>query len=222
MTLALLLPFLGKPFHLDDPVYLAMARQVGAHHLHPYDFLLNWYGKPLPMWRIMLNPPGLGYLLAPPTRLLGEREVLLHAVFLVFPLVAVQSAYDIARRFTARAELAVLLFATAPLFAVSATTLMADVPALAFALLLAVRFSYWISARFLLPALLPIVLLSMRSAGGRTIGVAVAFSALLSLAASFADLDLARSYRRAAEQLHARHGALGRRLLVRWHWGFQY
>jgi 4-amino-4-deoxy-L-arabinose transferase-like glycosyltransferase len=421
LTLALLLPFLGKPFHLDDPLFLAVARQVRASPFDPFGFAFNWYGSAVStMWTIMLNPPGLGYILAPLTALLGEHEARLHAVFLLFPLLAGQAAYDVARRFTDAPLAAALLFVSAPLFAVSATTLMADVPALALALAavalllaaiegragaatlaglaaagavlikyncvfliplfflaailfgerphrhmvafflplaalagwnalsfhdhgvfhllratrivrherpdtpqmilaasaflflgvgsapilliqrlrrldariallaalpagaglvilyraanyrvahwgplslltlltsagglawiaLAIRdglsrtrkdlflllwlvgalveavgFSHFIAARFLLPALLPLVLLPLRHASprSRAIGVGVAF--LLSLVVGLADLDLARAYREAAATLHARYGALGPRLRFQGHWGFQY
>jgi hypothetical protein len=102
VALAPLVPFLSKPFHIDDPVYLAVARQIREQPLRPFDFTLNWYGTPEPMWSIMLNPPGLGYLLTPLTAIFGESEVPLHAVFLLFALLAVHSAHAIARRFTTR------------------------------------------------------------------------------------------------------------------------
>jgi len=134
-TLGLLIPFIGKPFHLDDPVYLAVVRQVLAHPLNPYGFEFNWHGSAVPMWTIMLNPPGLGYVLAPAVAAFGERETVLHLLFLVFPLLASQAAYDLARRFTAAPFPAALLTVLAPMFLVSSTALMADVPALGFSLL---------------------------------------------------------------------------------------
>lgn len=133
-TLGLLLPFVAKPFHLDDPVYLAVARRVLAHPFDPYGFDFNWHGSPVPMWTIMLNPPGLGYVLAPLLATVGERETLLHVLFLAFPLLASLAAYDLARRLTPAPLPAALLTILAPMYVVSATTLMADVPALAFAL----------------------------------------------------------------------------------------
>jgi len=420
LALAPLLPFLSKPFHIDDPVYLAVARQIREQPLRPFDFTLNWYGTPEPMWSIMLNPPGLGYLLSPLTALFGESEALLHAAFLLFPLLAVHSAYAIARRFTPHPFAGAILFAVAPMFAVSGTTLMADIPALAFALaalalllsavegrrgaatlsgiaasvallvkynsvfvipllvlaailfgprplrqapavllpllvlllwealnlrthgashllnalrhveaerlsgsemvtgtaaflflgtgsapvllgerlrrragiiaaavaipvaaglvhlygkelpflggwglrsvattlaaagglawaglilrdgmtrrredlfllawvlgglLQAVVFSYFVAARFLLPVLLPAILLGLRYAGGRTVRVAIALSLALSLLVGAADFEFASAYRQAARLLHERFGSLGQRLLFREHWGFQY
>lgn len=132
VVLGLLLPFLGKPFHIDDPVFLAIAHQILAHPLDPYGFDFYWFDAPRRMWDLdPLNPPGMGYLLAPLIALFGDQEFPLHAVFLVFPVIAVLCAYEIARRFTPHAFEAALLFAVAPMFIVPATTVMADVPALA-------------------------------------------------------------------------------------------
>jgi len=132
VVLGLLLPFLGKPFCIDDPVFLAVARQILAHPLDPYGFDFYWFDTAHRMWNLdPLNPPGMGYLLAPLIALFGEREFPLHAVFLVFPVIAAFCAYEIARRFTPHPFEAALLFAVAPMFIVPATTVMADLPALA-------------------------------------------------------------------------------------------
>jgi 4-amino-4-deoxy-L-arabinose transferase-like glycosyltransferase len=128
----ILVPFLGKPFHIDDPVFLATARQILAHPLDPYGFDFYWWDTANRMWDLdPLNPPGMGYLLAALIALLGERELPLHAVFLVFPAIAALAAYAIARRFTPRPFEAALLFTLAPMLSVPATTVMADLPALA-------------------------------------------------------------------------------------------
>ena len=89
VTLGFLLPFLGKPFHIDDPVYLAIARQILAHPLDPFGFDFYWFDSLKPMWTIVSSPPGLGHLLAPLIAVFGERETILHGVFLIFPLGAV-------------------------------------------------------------------------------------------------------------------------------------
>ncbi|MDP3910750.1 MAG: glycosyltransferase family 39 protein [Gemmatimonadales bacterium] len=132
LVLGLLIPFLGKPFHIDDPVFLAIANQVIAHPLDPYGFDYYWFDSANRMWDLdPLNPPAMGYLLAPLIALFGEREFPLHAAFLVFPILAALSAYEIARRFTPRPFGAAALFCLAPMFIVPATTVMADLPALA-------------------------------------------------------------------------------------------
>ena len=37
-----LLPFLNKPFLVDDPWYLTMAQQIVRHPSHPMDFEICW------------------------------------------------------------------------------------------------------------------------------------------------------------------------------------
>ena len=37
-----LLPYLNKPFLVDDPEFLTMARQIAMHPMHPMDFDLCW------------------------------------------------------------------------------------------------------------------------------------------------------------------------------------
>ena len=37
-----LLPYLNKPFLIDDPYFLTMARQIVKHPTHPMDFDICW------------------------------------------------------------------------------------------------------------------------------------------------------------------------------------
>ena len=37
-----LLPFLNKPFPIDDPWFLTMAQQIVKHPAHPMDFEICW------------------------------------------------------------------------------------------------------------------------------------------------------------------------------------
>jgi hypothetical protein len=90
------------------------------------------------------------------------------------------------------------------------------------AALQAVVFSYFVAARFLLPALLPAVLLAIRGAGERSLRPALALALALSLLVGAADFEFAGAYREAARVLHARYARLGGHLLFREHWGFQY
>jgi 4-amino-4-deoxy-L-arabinose transferase-like glycosyltransferase len=99
--------------------------------LDTFNFRFYWHDTAQPVAELVTNPPGLGYLLAPLIVLFGESERILHGLFLAFPLLAVQSVYDIARRFSPHPFRVAILVAAAPMFTVSATTLMADVPALA-------------------------------------------------------------------------------------------
>jgi hypothetical protein len=131
-----LLPFLGAAVSLDAPVFLAVARQVLAAPADPFGFEMIWDPVSPDAAVFNLNPPLLSYYLAPWIALFGEREVWLHAALLPFPLVAALSFLGIARRAVGEAAgVAAALLVATPAFLVLATTLLLDVPALAFLLL---------------------------------------------------------------------------------------
>src|ERR1700682_4875261 len=43
LTVACLLPFSGRAFHMDDPLFVFAARQIVQHPLDPYGFNVIWY-----------------------------------------------------------------------------------------------------------------------------------------------------------------------------------
>ncbi len=62
LATACLLPFLNKPFLVDDPHFLMMARQIGSHPTHPMDFTVCWN---------LSNDCTKAYLLTPGNALIG-------------------------------------------------------------------------------------------------------------------------------------------------------
>ena len=44
-----LLPFSGKAFNVDDPLFVYVARQITHHPLDPYGFKVNWFLDAVPM-----------------------------------------------------------------------------------------------------------------------------------------------------------------------------
>lgn len=135
LTLAPLLPFLGGAVSLDAPVFLAVARQILRAPGDPYGFEMIWDPTSPRVAEFNLNPPLLSYYLAPWIALAGEREALLHAVLLPFPLLAALAFRGIARRVTGEGLAPAALLVTTPAFLVLATTLLLDVPTLACMLL---------------------------------------------------------------------------------------
>src|SRR6476646_9554563 len=85
-----LLPFLNKPFVIDDPEFLGMARQILKHPLHPMDFVLCWNVGATCLKAYGLAPGNtlMGYLLVP-TVLFGTTEWMAHFTQIVFVWVAV-------------------------------------------------------------------------------------------------------------------------------------
>ncbi len=132
LTLALLGPFLAKPFNIDDPLFIWAAQQIQAHPGDPYGFAVNWYGQVQPMWAVAQNPPLASYYLAGAAGVLGWSEFGLHLAFLLPALAVILGTYRLAGRFCRRPLLAALATLFTPVFLVSATTVMCDVPLLAF------------------------------------------------------------------------------------------
>jgi 4-amino-4-deoxy-L-arabinose transferase-like glycosyltransferase len=131
VTLACLLPFLGKPIHMDDPLFIWTARQIQSHPLDFYGFNVSWETHPMPMSTVTQNPPLSAYYLAAVARILGWSEPALHFGFLFPALAAVLGTYFLARRFCAHPLAAALLTLATPVFLISSTGLMCDTPMLA-------------------------------------------------------------------------------------------
>src|SRR5271157_5701772 len=85
-----LVPFLNKPFTIDDPHFLAMAQQILRSPRHPMDFLICW-NLFLPCVKAYNLTPGntlMGYMLTP-TILMGGAEWVAHLTQLVFVWTAI-------------------------------------------------------------------------------------------------------------------------------------
>src|SRR5271166_5867053 len=82
-TLLCLLPFSGKAFHIDDPLFLWSAQHIVRHPLDPYGFQVNWYGWQMPMSEVTKNPPLACYYAAAIGALAGWSERALHLGFLL-------------------------------------------------------------------------------------------------------------------------------------------
>src|SRR5687768_2605819 len=75
LTLLALLPFAGKAFHIDDPLFVWTAKQIHEKPLDPYGFTVNWYGVPMRMADVTKNPPLASYAIAAVAAFAGFREV---------------------------------------------------------------------------------------------------------------------------------------------------
>jgi hypothetical protein len=132
ITLACLVPFLGKPFHIDDPLFVWCAQHIQSDPLNFYGFPVNWDGESKPMAAVTQNPPLAAYYMALVGSLLGWSEVALHLGFLIPALATVLGTYNLARHFCSYPLLAALGVITAPVFLLSSTSLMCDTMMLAF------------------------------------------------------------------------------------------
>src|ERR1700733_9577676 len=126
ITAACLLPFVGKAFSLDDPLFLWAAEQIRQRPLDPYGFGVNWYGTSQPMWSAIHNPPGASYYIAAIASLFGTSEVAMHVAFLVPAIGATLATWKLAALVTSEPIVAAVAALATPAFLASSTSLMCD------------------------------------------------------------------------------------------------
>jgi len=126
LTIACLLPFSGRAFHLDDTLFVLAARQISRHPLDPYGFSLIWNTTLERMADITKNPPLACYYGAAVSRIGGWSERAFHLAFLVPALALVLGTYRLAKHFTHFPLLAALATVLTPGILVSACSVMCD------------------------------------------------------------------------------------------------
>ena len=131
-TVAVLTPFLAKPFNMDDPLFVWVAQQIYLHPANPYGFDVNWAQTVFPMWNVTENPPLACYYLALAAGFFGWNEIGLHLAFLLPALAVVLGTHRLAGHFCRRPTLAALAMLFTPVFLVSSMTVMCDMLMLAF------------------------------------------------------------------------------------------
>jgi tetratricopeptide (TPR) repeat protein len=130
VLVVLLGPFITKPLHIDDPLFVWGGQWI-QHH--PFDFFgarVGWWMTEVPLWMANCNPPLLSYFFAGVASLFGWDEIALHLACLAVSIWGALGIHALAGRWCRRPLLATLLAILAPAFLVSATTLMCDVPML--------------------------------------------------------------------------------------------
>ena len=132
VTFAAFLPFLAKPFNIDDPLFLWTAQHIQSHPGDPYGFSVDWDFTASPMWKITENPPLACYYLALATGLLGWSEFAVHLALLLPAIAVVLGTYRLAKFYCQKPLFAALLALFTPVFMISANTAMCDVSMLAF------------------------------------------------------------------------------------------
>ncbi|MGH7979386.1 MAG: glycosyltransferase family 39 protein [Limisphaerales bacterium] len=131
LTICVSVPFLDKPFNIDDPLFIWTAHQIQAHPFDPYGFKVVWGWGRGPMWLMSDNPPLTSYYIAAATLIVGWSEVALHLVFLLPTLAVILGMLRLARIFSAPPGVAALATLFTPGFLISSTTVMSDMPMLA-------------------------------------------------------------------------------------------
>lgn len=133
LSLALLLPFIGKAFHMDDTYYLTVIKAITSESL-PLNALINYHDVARPVFEAH-NPPLYSYILAPFYSMFGPNAIALHLVSILFAIMGILSFYLICEELDIKKPLyASLVFLAYPIFIVG-LNIMLDVPALSLSLL---------------------------------------------------------------------------------------
>jgi hypothetical protein len=127
-----LLPFVNKAFHMDDPLFIWVAKQIQTNPFDFYGFSVNWYGSAMPMSEITKNPPFASFYIAIVAFFLGWSEAPLHLAFLIPACLVVAGTYYLAKELCEQPFLATLAAIATPVFLVSSTSVMCDILMLAF------------------------------------------------------------------------------------------
>jgi 4-amino-4-deoxy-L-arabinose transferase-like glycosyltransferase len=142
-----LLPYLNKPFLVDDPHFLTMARQIVKHPMHPMDFDICWNMSANCTKAYLLTPGNalMGYVLVP-TVLGGAHEWMAHLTQLVLVWIAVMAMTSLVLRLgwdRHHAIAGALLLVAVPPFLPMASTAIPDILATAVALVAMERLAAW-------------------------------------------------------------------------------
>jgi hypothetical protein len=90
--------FLTKAFHIDDVLYLEVARQILRAPWDPYGAMVRWEESPESLFDADYNPPLWSYMLAVGMVIVGERELYLHLFEGACVVGAAVALYKISRR----------------------------------------------------------------------------------------------------------------------------
>jgi 4-amino-4-deoxy-L-arabinose transferase-like glycosyltransferase len=132
ILVACLGPFVNKAIHVDDMFFVWVGEWIQQHPINFYGFEVNTCNSTIPMWQFNYNPPLMSYFLAGVASLFGWHEIVLHLACLAVAFMAAAGIYSLARMWCDRPLLATAVAIFTPVFLVSSTTLMCDVPMLAF------------------------------------------------------------------------------------------
>src|SRR5437868_5815339 len=128
--LAVGLASVAKPVHIDDTLYLNIARWIVAHPFDPYGGTINWQQVPERTYNVSISPPLLSYTFALVMAVAGENVPLLHVAMVPWVLIAGWALYRLGERWADAGAATALLVLLGPAV-VAGMNLMLDVPLLA-------------------------------------------------------------------------------------------
>lgn len=131
VLLGMALPFLGKPVHIDESNFLALARGAAAQPWRPHAVTINWQGHSESAFAVLSNPPGIAWWLAP----VVDAPVPIQRLWMLPWLVlAVWGAWGMGTALAGQGGTAALLIAGSPIAMWATGALTPDLPLLGCAL----------------------------------------------------------------------------------------
>ena len=125
-TLLANLPFLAKPFHVDEPIFLAAVPQILRSPAHPLSFTYNWLGTSQAGPDLLNHSIITSYILAAASALTRGSEFGMRLACLPFDVVAACALYALAARYLKRPLGPVLTIIAGPAWFLSMPLLMAE------------------------------------------------------------------------------------------------
>jgi 4-amino-4-deoxy-L-arabinose transferase-like glycosyltransferase len=127
-----LLPFINKPYHLDDPFYIWTGQHILEHPIDFYGYDIYWGVVKSSAAAENKNPPLVSYYMALVGLLFGWKEWVMHLAFLIPAVAFITGTAKLATRFCNRPLLAAAFVLATPAFLVSSTNVMAEIMMMAF------------------------------------------------------------------------------------------
>ncbi|MHB9111586.1 MAG: ArnT family glycosyltransferase [Thermoleophilia bacterium] len=129
VTLLMTLPFIARPFHMDDATFIELARARQSSPLETVLVDYTFFGQENDHF-LDTHPPFIPSYVALLIWIAGESEIVMHLAFLIFPLIAAISMYFLARSYSSHALLVSLIFVATPGVLVMSHGIMSDIPGL--------------------------------------------------------------------------------------------
>ncbi len=128
IVLAITLPFISQPIHIDDHLFLNSADSINKNFLLPYNFhFLTVEETVKGGFEGFTNPPLNSYFLAMIIRFFGAKPVVLHSFFILFAAFGAFSFYLLSKLFVKNTLLATCAAITTPVFMLQSHSLMPDI-----------------------------------------------------------------------------------------------
>jgi hypothetical protein len=128
LVLGLILPFLGKPVHVDDANFLRLAEGAARDPWRPHAIDINWLGVTQRAYDVLSNPPGIAWWLCP---VRNAPEWVQHAWMLPWVGLALLGVRRLGAALGSDGVAALLVLGTSPVVILSAQALTPDAPLLA-------------------------------------------------------------------------------------------